>query len=146
MSDALSTERPVCADCDGTGHDMSHPTCQMYGCLTCQGFGVLDSEADEHDAFLRKLVDDEFNFKARMAKAIFDLEASAALDLPTLEYMAAYEAANKRFNATIAEARADMPVRLAKLRANDEAENERETPRIITIGDHSPEASQRSAA
>lgn len=127
----MRTERQTCEDCNGTGHDMSHPECQRYGCSTCDGHGVLDSEADEHDAFLKTLVEDEYNFKVRMADVIRDFEVGVAyLDEQR-------NAADAKFQAAVKLAQDAKPLRLAKLRQNDLREIE--APRLIQVGDHTPE-------
>lgn len=78
-----------------------------------------DERAEAHDEYLHKLVRDEYNAAVRFAKGTFEHEHRAAMDLPVVEYAAAFTAADRKFTAAIQEARAAMPARLAKLRAND---------------------------
>lgn len=86
-----------------------------------------EEAAERHDELLRGLARDECNLKIRGALAIFNLEVDTALDklnaglIDDSQHAVIFAAADKKFSDTVNEARAAMPVRLAKLRANDEA-------------------------
>ncbi|NGX99832.1 MAG: hypothetical protein G4V63_33030 [Candidatus Afipia apatlaquensis] len=121
-------DQPRCDQCNNYGDWCE--AADEYRCDSCW-LSEEAAEAERHDAFLHKLVDDEYWFKVRAAKIVFDLEVGTAADKLRLNLISAAEraslfaAADKKFTDIIAEARADKPVRLAKLRANDEA-SERE--------------------
>lgn len=81
--------------------------------------------AERHDAFLRKMVDDEYWHAVRGERADLQLETGVATDKFSpgmIAYAAAIKAAEAKFNAAIVTAHAVMPGRLAFLRSNDEEE------------------------
>lgn len=83
-----------------------------------------EEAAERHDELLRNLARDEYNAAVRFAKSIFNHEVGVATDkfrTGSPDLAAAFAAADAKFTAAIVEARAAMPVRLAKMRANDEA-------------------------
>lgn len=92
-----------------------------------------EEEAERHDAFLRKLVDDEYWLKIRGAQASHDLICGVAADKfgqHSPGHCAEIDRADETFRAVVQQAQADKITRLAKLRANDAVVAERETPRI----------------
>lgn len=86
-----------------------------------------EEAAERHDELLRNLARDECNFKIRGALVIFNLEVGTALDklnaglIDAPQHTALFAAADKKFTDIVSEARAEMPIRIAKMRANDEA-------------------------
>ena len=92
-----------------------------------------EEEAERHDAFLRKLVDDEYWLKIRGAQAIHDLICGVAADKygqHSPGHCAEIDRADETFRNVVRQAQEAKRTRLAQLRANDVAENEREKSRI----------------
>lgn len=125
-------EQPRCDVCNAYGDYCE--AVEEYRCDDCWTTEEQE-EGERHDTFLRKLVDDEYWAKIRGAKAIHDLVCGMAADKHghgSPEHCAAIDNARATFDTVIREAQAAKPTRLAQLRANDLAEDERERPRIYS--------------
>lgn len=136
-------EQPRCDACNAYGD-----WCEAADEYRCDDCWVTEDDVtkDRHDAFLRKMVEDEYWVKIRGAKAIHDLICNVAADRyghGSAEHCAEIDRARETFDTVIREAQSAKPARLAQLRANDASDSA--SPRLIVVGDHQPELSWRAA-